>query len=101
MSPLYFIKILYFLFFVRVKFICCRLYSEHTSSYKPESCAAKDKHGCESGVHEAKHDGPTFIARNAGLTRLDGIKVSNFTYSLINIAQGVNTAVRNILIVRN
>lgn len=47
---------------------------------------------CESGVHEAKHDGPTFIARNAGLTRLDGITVSNFIYSLINIALGVNTA---------
>ncbi|XP_020602871.1 transmembrane prolyl 4-hydroxylase-like [Orbicella faveolata] len=75
MSPLYFINILYFLSLVSVKFICCKLYSDPASSHQ-ESCAAKDKHACESGVHDAKSDGPTFIGRD-GLTRLDGIKVGH------------------------
>ena len=101
MSHLYFITILYFLSLVSVKFICCKLYSDRTLSHKPESCTAKDKHACESGVYEAKYDGPTFIGRSAGLTRLHGIKVSNFTYSLTDIALGVKMDVRNIPIVRN
>ena len=99
MSPLYFIKILYLLSVVGVKFICCKLYSEPISSHQ-ESCAAKDKHACESGVYDAKYDGPTFIGRD-GLTRLDGMQVSNFTYSLTYIALGVNTDVRNITVVGN
>ena len=82
MSPFYFIKILHFLSLVSFKFICCKLYSDPASSHR-ESCAAKDKHACESGFYDAKHDGPTFIGRE-GLTRLDGIKVSNFTYTLTN-----------------
>ena len=98
MSPLHFIKILYLLTLVSVKFIYCKLYSDLTLSHK-ESCAAKDKHACESGVNDAKYDGPTFIGRD-GLTRLDGIKVSNFTYSLINIALGVCTDLRNITVVK-
>ena len=87
MSSLHFIKILYFLSLVSVKLIGCKLYSDPTSSHK-KSCAAKDKHACESGVYDAEYDGPTFIGRD-GLTRLDGIKVSNFTYSLTYIALGV------------
>jgi len=99
MSPLYFIKILYFLSSVSVKFICCKLYSDPASSHQ-ESCAAKDKHACESGVYDAKSDGPTFIGRD-GLKRLDGIKVSSFTYSLTDIALGVNTDVSQKLRLKN
>ena len=82
MSPFYFIKVLYFLSLVSFKFVSCKLYSDPASSHK-ESCAAEDKHACESGVYDAQHDGPTFIGRD-GLTRLDGIKVSKFTYTLTN-----------------
>jgi len=99
MSPLYFIKIFYFLSLASFKFVCCNFYSDPPSSYK-ESCAAKDKHACKSGVHDTKYDGPTFIGRD-GLTRLDGIKVSSSTYSLTTIALGVNTDVRNVSVLRN
>lgn len=81
MSPFYFIKLLYFLSLVSFKFICCKLYSDPALSQK-ESCAVKDKHASESGVNDARHDGPTFLGRD-GLTRLDGIKVSNFIHDML------------------
>lgn len=76
MALFYFIKILYFFSLVSFKCVCCNLYSDPLPSGLP-SCDAKD-HTCKSeDFHNAGEVGPTFIGRD-GLTRLDGIKVSNF-----------------------
>ena len=70
------VKIVYFLLLASLKFVNSHDRYSDPSNYGKESCDAKD-HACKSGeIDDTGNEGPTFVGRT-GLTRLDGVKVSD------------------------
>ena len=63
--------------------VYCNTYSE--SDHSVDTCSAENGKRCGNQKPEIADEGPSMIGRTAGLTRLDGVKVSKIYVSFRNI----------------